>query len=124
MKNFITISLIGLVLLSCYIKRYNSWDYFEYIGAYECDNTKYALIKLIDPNNTKLITKKTDTLTVNGRPYQNVYIAPQSSIWGMNTSINKYSLASDPEYGNLQKCIEVSHLTFLKKVAGPTLVKR
>jgi hypothetical protein len=129
MKNILFAIIVATILMACPKQTFDNWNDFEYLGAITCDSTKYAILKLVNPNNTELPLKKTDTLSLNGRFYQNVYIVRyfiESSydFWIQNTTSNVYLVGNDAVYGTVKNCAKVSHLTLLEVITPATPVKK
>lgn len=110
---------------------YNSWDNFEMLGSVSCNNTKYAVLRLIDPKNTKLKVENDDTLTINKNFYRNIYVtqyningnAGNVDLWTQNKKSNIYLVGTNKNYGKIPNCKALEHLTLLEKIASPTPVK-
>ncbi len=72
---------------------------------------------MVNPKTTKLPLSEKDTLTLNGKFYNNVYVFEYSDLREIATG-TKIIFGSQNEYGKLTNCIGVEHLPFIKKVGG------
>lgn len=134
MKSVIIIIYSIVIFWACHgtPKKCELYEKFEFIGAINCDSTnKFALIRLINTNETSLKVLSTDTITFDNEFYKNIYIVDykyyntdsKGDWWIRNTINNLYLIGCNINYGIAINCPKLSHLTYLKNTNHPVPVK-